>query len=689
MEIQWFPRYPWKVAKIRLGMHNRYNLNMLEVILSSLITNKIPLRPYKERHLSPNNPYQHVDRIYYQGDFRKSSSMYENILPQAYTDNQKIRAYHGIAWSYIGIGRFLEAQDYFEKASVLVRLADDVLENKLGIAFVRYFRKDFNRALQNIELAKAHVSAGADGLSALMVLEGAIYWETGDKLKAKQLVEQAYNKYPNTYWGQLGLLLLANAFISEGNFEEGEMYLKKLISNANDEDVLNLSAHIIYNAFARKGNLDKAIEYLSLLSEKSPKDEPRKLAKGYIYELVSKNRNRLITNDELLRKSRTLAVYVLYNPGVEFYNKGDYFSAKPLLEKFVSYHPSDTLALRAGVVLAKMYLEEKDYKSALSVLKKLDLEHLPYEIKQDAYYYLALAYLGLGDLENSAKYFSKLVESTKYGKLAQEKLVSIVANNPEYGIYLPPEHPLHNYSKAVQSLKQGDTLSAINYLERYMQTTKGMERDEQVLLTLIELSYKTRAYDKALKYAKMFINRGFTTKRDVVLFIAGASAYQLGYKGEALEYWDRLLYEYPNSEMASKALYFARQLLSENPELFSLDLKSSALVQVKSYQRAYDLYKRGNCDQVISMLENDASNEAKYLKGRCYLSMKNYQKAYEMFSSIKETPEVALFKAEALLGMKKYRQALKLYTKALNSQNPKVQEIARKRISQLRSMGIN
>ncbi len=659
---------------------------MLELIVASLVSYREPIRPYKEKYLSANNPYVQIDRLYYQGKFSESASMYEREMAKAYTDRQKILTFHGYAWSIIGLGRFLEAIDYFERASVLVREPDDALENKLGIAFARYFRGDYQKALQVIALARMYEGAGADGKAALEFLEAAIYWELGDRRKAEERIKDAFRKYPRTYYAQRGLLALAGAYMASGAPEKAIEYLRMVLENASDEDIIARASVSLYEYYMKQGKVDSAVAVLTDVIKHSPGDDLKRWAEAEIAKIAQEYQARLITNDELLKSSRVAAIYVLYNPGVRLYKAGDYFAAKPLLEKFIRYYPDDTLSARAAVALAKIYIEEGNHARAIDILNTVNMDNLPSDVRNDAYYFYAISALALGDYSNAARYLSRLLKDPEYGKLAQEKLTKLVMAHPEYADYLPQDNPVYSYVKAIDALKKGDTLSAITYMERYLDSNPSGSED--VLLTLIDLSYKKKDYSRSLKYSKMYLEKGYTSKKDVILFIAGASAYQMGYAGEAIQYWDRLLQEFPDSPMAQKALAFARQILSEKPELFALDIRSPALLRVKKYREIYDLYRRKEYRKVIEMLSGDDSQEALRLKGLAYLGLKDYEKAYRLLSMVQETPEIAFFKGEALLGLKKYRKAYSMYQKALQSQNSKVQELARQRIQLLESRGI-
>ena len=654
--------------------------------MASLVNYREPVRPYKDRYLSANNPYVQIDRLYYQGKFSEAASMYEREIARAFTDRQKILAYHGLAWSYIGLGRFLEAIDYFERASVLVRNPDESLENKLGIAFARYFRGDYQKALQVLQLARMYQTAPADGRAALEFLEAAIYWELGDRRKAEERILDAFRKFPGTFYAQKGLLALARAYMESGAYDKAVEYLDMVLRKATDRDIVAQASTLLYDYYIKAGKVDSAISVLTEVIKNSSDEELKRWAEAQIAHLSEEYRSRLITNDELLKSSRIAAVYVLYNPGVRAYSAQDYLTAKPLLEKFVKFHPEDTLAARAAVALAKIYIEEGNHSKALDILNTVDMDRLPADVRNDAFYFYAISALALGDYANAARYLSRLSRDPEYGKLAQEKLTKLVMAHPEYAEYLPEDNPAYNYARAMDALKRGDTLSAIAYLEKYLQGNPSGKED--LLLTLIDLSYKKKDYSRTLKYSRTYLESGYTSKKDIILFLAGASAYQMGYPGEALQYWDRLLYEFPGSPMAEKALAFARQLLSEKPELFALDIKSPALLKVKKYSQIYDLYKRKDYTKVLQMLEGDTSPEALRLKGLAYLGLKEYDKAYRFLSMVDETPEIAFFKGEALLGMKKYRQAYRMYRKALSSQNPKVQELAQKRIQLLESRGI-
>lgn len=655
-------------------------------LTSQIITNREPLRPFKENYLNPNNPYSQIDRLYYQGRFSEASNLYEKELQRAYTDEQKFRVLSGIAWSYIGINRFLEAGDFFEKASVLAKTPEQQLEIKIGLAFVWFFHRKFDRAIQNIELAKSLYITNKEGLAELNFLEGAIYWESGDRTKAEQKFNEVFNNYPNTRWGQKSFLVLARAYLQSGEQEKAIEYLNKVIEKAKDEEVVGQASLILYDIYMNSNRVDDAIEALTKVIDNAPNSEISKQAEARIAQIAEQYRSRLITNENLLRKSRTAAIFILYNPGIRAYQNKDYFTAKPLLEKFIEFYPDDTLAQKVAILLSAIYIDEKDYRSAINVLKKVNLNNLDRDNQELAFYFLANAYLGISDFSNSANYYSKLLNSQKFSKEAEQKLITILNQYPEYVNYLPSNHPLYSRISAIASLKSGDTISAINNLERYLINNPN---DSIVLLSIIDLGYKKKDYNRTLKYAKQYISKGYKSDRDIILYMAGVSAYYLNYPGEALEYWDELLANYPNSQFYDKALSVSKMLLSDKPELFSLNIKSPALLKEKEYQKIYDLYKRGSYNEVINLLANDNSDQALLLKAQSYLKMKDYQNAYINASKItKETPEIAFIKAEALLGMNKLKDAYNYYKKAAESQNPQIQSISQARIQQLEAGGI-
>jgi FimV-like protein len=655
-------------------------------LINQIITNKEPLRPFKENYLNPNNPYSQIDRLYYQGKFSDASNLYEKELQRAYTDEQRFRVLSGIAWSYIGINRFLEASDYFEKASVLAKTPEQQLEIKIGLAFVWFFHKKFDRAIQNIELAKSLYITNKEGLAQLNFLEAAVYWESGDRAKAEQKFNEVFNNYPNTIWGQKSFLVLARAYLQSGEQEKAIEYLNKVIEKAKDEEVVGQASLILYDIYMNSNRVDDAIEALTKVIENAPNSEISKQAEARIAQIAEQYRSRLITNDKLLKNSRTAAIFILYNPAVRAYQNKDYFTAKPLFEKFIEFYPNDTLSQRVAIQLSAIYIDEKNYQGAINVLKKVNLNNLDKDNQEIAYYFLATAYFGISDFSNSANYYSKLLNSQKFSKEAEQKLIAILNQYPEYVNYLPTSHPLYNRISAIASLKSGDTISAINNLEKFLNSNPN---DSVVLASIIDLAYKKKDYNKALKYAKQYISKGYKADRDIILYIAGVSAFYLNYPGEALEYWDELLANYPNSDLYNKALYFSKMLLSDKPELFSLNIKSQALLKEKEYQKIYDLYKRGLYKEVINSLANDNSDQALIFKAQSYLNLRDYQNAYTTASKIsKETPEIAFIKAEALLGMNKLKDAYNYYKKALESQNPQIQNISQTRIQQLEASGI-
>ena len=106
-------------------------------------------------------------------------------------------------------------------------------------------------------------------------------------------------------------------------------------------------------------------------------------------------------------KQRTIG---LYASGTELYKKGNYIQAVYLLDQAIEF--DDTFA-EAYYMLGLTYNKLKEYKKALANLKKADelkpITEKPGYDEADIKFNFGLAYIGLEDYENAAKYMQNAV----------------------------------------------------------------------------------------------------------------------------------------------------------------------------------------------------------------------------------------------------------------------------------------
>lgn len=198
-------------------------------------------------------------------------------------------------------------------------------------------------------------------------------------------------------WLVLGSFLSASLTVAPATAQSGFLskfreYREKFQGVHKDEKTKRLS------------EIDSEIE-----KAKDPEDQKLLLmAKALIAMDLGQNETALALFDQLLKEKNNLHEYVHYYYGQLLAQSKQFPQAKVHYEKIMDLSPNVQMQIEAQYQLARISLEEKNFKMASRLLRKLERRQRNQEGYRDTVYSLAQAERGLGLKGSYCKWVKKL-----------------------------------------------------------------------------------------------------------------------------------------------------------------------------------------------------------------------------------------------------------------------------------------
>ncbi len=314
---------------------------------------------------------------------------------------------------------------------------------------------------------------------------------------------------------------------------------------------------------------------------------------------------------------------------LQAYKDGLYDIAESILKKEIE---SNILAPHsAKLLLAKVYIKEKKFKDALSLLVELNVESdLSDNLKYEVYSLLGEVYMELGSFNQAKTVFEKMLnfDTVNARQEAIDKLCDMF-------------------------MEKGNFLAAKKLLARYDSDTHR-EIKEILLYKKAQLSYQQQDYDKAKQLFEKFINSFPDSKYlSSAYFYLGKINYILGRYKEAIRYFDKIALIYKGKSLGG----------------YALQAKAWALIRLSDFDEAEKCLKMAQ--QAIGKVTDTISF------ARAFIDYKkaNYKKAkkelelfLQRYANSIWRRDVLYWLAEANFAIGDYSQALTLYSQVLSYQ---------------------
>ncbi|MCS7250472.1 MAG: tetratricopeptide repeat protein [candidate division WOR-3 bacterium] len=628
-----------------------------------------------------------------------------------------------IGLGYLGLREYKKAEDIFSKITKDSR---------------NYLKPEATYTLLLISVMRGDFKKGEEELKKLLEYEN--YQKDERILLAKAIIHylKKEDKEAFNILKDLSLLeakiYLAKILAKEDKIISAINILKSIIEN-NPNLLLTSYCHFLWGEilFFANDYLGAQAKF-SYFLENYP-TSPLKDFAHYFLGVSSFYLNdylKAIENLKSLTKSDIsfLAANSCYYLGLTYFFLKDYDNALYYLRKALYNFPKEKTSLYAQLEIPFLYLAKKDTMNAILTSLQISQQsniHLFNELQN---YFLALLYYQFKDYEKAFKSLEDILLKSKDKTLKEASTLillqlSLLTKNEKRGIsicerFLKEESIINNkeiYYLLAENLYSLQRFEEAEYYYEKVKNVKGKlgkgycalhlgryEEAEEIfnsiyqadlndsvftlnaLLGLGYASFNKGEYIKAIEYFDFIIqNFNFSPYKDFVAkayFYAGIACEKLKYYGQALEYYKRLLENYPDYEKADEAsfrigdLYFKAKkyeeaigsfnyLITRYPNSSFLSFAQAAIGQAylakKDYRNAILSFEK-----FLNLFPNDiqASGVKKSLELAYYYASKEdtiYQKELlKKFPNSELSSQLLIEKAKELINKKDYEKALKL-----------------------------
>jgi tetratricopeptide (TPR) repeat protein len=445
---------------------------------------------------------------YKQGDYSKARLEFRNVIQ---IDKKQSSAFYHLAlidekeqnWP----GMFANLSQV-----VILDPKNDDAHLRLGRLFL--LSGEFDKTQQQIDIV---LKASANHPNAL-VLKGALLLKQGKSDEAIALVDRVLKQDPL----HIDAVSLKSAiYLSKNDYPAALATVEKLLQSKPDELSLNMLRLQIHNKSKNLAAIEQ--DYLDLIKRFPDKLEfSYALARHYsdqgqnaktekiLQEVIKNNADKLMPKlvfvDYLISKKpeqaeKTLKDYIVQQPEeaelsfrlVNFYIKnGKYPEAKQQLNLIVEHKKDSKEGLAAKVMLAKLALQQKDYKAATAIINEV--------LTVDTHHYEALLLKArinwsnnlndeaIADLRNIVRDYPKSDEALVLLAQAYLKKSS-------------PELAEESFRKALE-LNPGN-FSAVMAVTATMIESKDLNRASEVLQKALSLQPNHPGFLKAFAQVKL------------------------------------------------------------------------------------------------------------------------------------------------------------------------------------------
>ncbi len=275
-----------------------------------------------------------------------------------------------------------------------------------------------------------------------------------------------------------------------------------------------------------------------------------------------------------------------------FFNKREYARASAFYEEFITKYPDDSRIERAlyqaGLALYRQeYFTDAIAKWSLLSTKYKNSRHAP-----DALFQTARTYFGLGQYNPAYQSFRKLTEMYPDSPLAKEALLQM-------------GQCFYNAGDIPRAIEQYNA-----YLQKYPSDEKTTEVQE-----LLQMAYykqgKSAGDMKALVSA--FPKSKFTAD---IYWELGAEAYNRKDYDRALDYFERLVLDFPDTTQATQAFYYKAD---------SYFLKGDFTASANAFKNF-----------ITNFPQEALTRDARFKLAVCFFSLKDYGQAAVAFNDFQE-----------------------------------------------------
>jgi hypothetical protein len=609
-------------------------------------------------------PYYIASIYYTQGQKDKALQYAEDKLKSGNLYND-VQMRQMVGHAYFEKKQFDKAlpylQTYVDKADSIKR--EDIYE----LAFCYYHAKNWNKAIEGFK----QIGGKEDSLAQnAMYLLGDAYLKTGQKANARNAFLLCASNSSNARQQEVSQFNYAKLSYELGYQDVALTELQKFLQTYPNSEYTNEGKELLVGMLANTNNYKDALQLLE--SVQSPSPNARRLYPVILYGRASEliNDGMLVSANELLTRAESDANNTSVLPYIQFW-KGEIAYRLNRLDDAIRYYfeylkrpvsHGEINATNARYNLGYCFLKRENYDQAQTFFQQVasnpTINASPLE--QDAYVRIADCYYMKRDFKTAMNMYDKVIGySWASGDYAtfQKAMITGVNNDKE---------KINLLSTIARRYPNSDLLA-----DAHMEIASTYIANEQ--------------FSEAIPFLKKVVSDPVSTLKPKAYLRMGIAYYNINNSNEALKQYSAVLQQFPNSPEAEAALENSRIIYVEQGKTneyvaFARSMGKEITTNQEDelmYQEAEAQFNNGNFpaaakkfeDYLARFPEGKYSLEALYYKSEIYYNQKDWAKAAEGYEKLGDRVpnkfgEKALLSAARLnfFELKNYEKAEQYFT---------------------------
>jgi TolA-binding protein len=346
------------------------------------------------------------------------------------------------------------------------------------------------------------------------------------------------------------------SLVSLGRYGEAASAFEEFLLRFPESPLTPITYYGLIKSCVGQGEMERAIQYHRELAERFVQSTwgssaLNEIASSYFQE--GKFHKAIESYRELVKlypmTERRDRVY--FNIGESFYHLEDYRNARNSYQLLIDGYPDSPLVGEASLKIALSRFQEQSYKEAISCWKRILSRHPHFSRRDEVIYWVGKANLLLRNYDEATSYFEELGHNDFY------------------------------YAKALNSLgwyyfQLGKWRNAAFYFNQLVATYPEHELVPEATVQVAEAYVNLKQYDRALDSLARLTDGDYGgEKLDKAYFLTGWIRYRQGLFPMAMEQFQHILEELPNSPYGDDAhfwlgmSYFRSGALAEAADAFS------------------------------------------------------------------------------------------------------------------------
>ncbi len=625
---------------------------------------------FDEIHQLPSNKH-YYDANYYYGYLSYRDHDYNNALI-CFQKVESIPKYRGLVPYYIAqiyyfqgkkdealrygeskIGQddiynrkdlnLLMGQIYFEKKDfakalplleAYVRSSDKVSKEVMyELSYCYYNANDVQKAIEGFkQLSNEKDSLGQNS----MYLLGDLYLKTGQKENARNAFLYSADNNSNPKQQEISRFNYAKLSYELGYQDVALNSLNKFLDLYPQSAYANEAKEIIINLLANTNNYAEALSLYQSFSQPTPtmKRIYPKILFGRATEYI--NGQQLNEADDLLTKiindpnAGQVLPFAYFWKGEVSYRLNRFDEALKYMDNYLKYGgiQGEASPTDARYVLGYSYLNLENYSQALTNFKQVApvISPTSTSLQQDAYVRAADSYFMMKNYGTAKSMYQNVINDglaqSDYA-LYQVALINGINN---------PEAKIKTFNTLTERYPQSDLV-----VESYMQIANAYMVQEK--------------FRDAIPYLNKILNiKSATSQYPKVYLKLGLANYNLNNNAEALQDYQKLVSQYPQSAEANEALDNMKNIyieMGKPNDYVAFVQKTGKVISVSeadslTYAAAELQYSNNDCAAAINSFNNYLAKypqgaytlKANFYKSECYSKNKDWQNAVTGYEAV-------------------------------------------------------